>query len=72
MKKTAGEIRELIKDIPDDMPVDFSPITSAWLGTMGAMRAKEIHIYTHDGWKTSTFEDPTAKCTIYLYEDDDD
>lgn len=67
--KTIGELRELIKDLPDHMPVNFSPITNAWLGSSDPIYARSFHIFTHDGWKYSNHEDPTAICTIYLHEE---
>lgn len=70
--KTVGQLRELIKDLPDYMPVDFSPITNAWLGSSDPIYARSVEIYTHDGWKSSTVKDPTAKCSIYLYEEEDE
>jgi len=66
--KTAGDFRKLIEHIPDDMEIEFSPVSMAWLGTTAPMRATEISIFTHDGWKTSTVEDPTGVCTVYLHE----
>lgn len=67
--KTVGDLRFLIKELPDHMPIDFSPITMAWLGSSDGIYARECHIFTSDGWKASTIEDPTAKCTVYLYEE---
>ena len=67
--KTAGELRELIADLPDHMPVDFAPITMAWLGSTYPIYARAIHIYSQDGWEASDSLDPTAKCTVYLYEE---
>ena len=68
--KTVGDLRKLIADLPDHMPVEFSPITNAWLGANEPMRARDIHIYDAKGWKSSTVEDPTAKVSIYLYEEE--
>jgi len=70
--KTIGELREMIAKLPDSMPVDFSPITNAWLGSSDPIYARKAEIYTHDGWKRSDKYDPTAKCTIYLYEESDE
>lgn len=68
--KTVGDLRKLIADLPDHMPIDFSPITNAWLGSSDPIYARTIHIYSHDGWKSSNKNDPTAKCTVHLYEEE--
>jgi hypothetical protein len=70
--KTIGQLRELIKDLPDHMPVDFAPITRAWLGSSDPIYARKVEIYTHDGWGRADVSDPTAKCTLYLYEESDE
>ncbi len=69
--RTVGSIRDELKHLPSDMLVEFSPITSAWLGTMGPLRiANELNFY--EGGKVAVPFNPAAKCVIYLYEDKED
>ena len=67
--KTVGELRRMINHLPNDMPLDFSPITMAWLGSTDPIYARSVEIFTYNGWKHSDVKDPTAKCTIYLHEE---
>lgn len=73
---TARTPRELIaqlQTLPPDVPLEFSPITSAWLGTLRPMRAGEISMYTADGLREATAEDVAAGTHCYavlrLFED---
>lgn len=68
--KTVKDLRKLIKGLPSNMPIDFAPITMAWLGSSNSIYAREIEIYTHDDSEKSDIKDPTAKCTIYLHEEE--
>jgi hypothetical protein len=66
---TVGEIKAALRHLPDAMPVSFSPITSAWLGTSGPMRfGNEINFYTNEGESAAPY-DPGARCSIFLFED---
>ncbi len=66
---TVGQIRRTLQYLPDDMPVEFNPITMAWLGCMGKMRfGAELNFYNDDGNGAKPY-DPGAHCVIYLFEE---
>jgi hypothetical protein len=66
---TVGQIRRSLQHLPDDMPVEFAPITMAWLGTSGKMRfGAELNFYTKDGDAAKPY-DPGAYCHVYLFEE---
>jgi hypothetical protein len=65
---TAGEIRSLLENVPDHMPVEFSPITMAWLGGSEPLRVhKDCGIFTSKG-DEGTVEQPDTHLVIYLHE----
>jgi len=68
MKTTVGQLRAALYGLPDDLPVQFDPITEAWLGTMKPMRAKEFCFYDGNGNLTQP-DGEGAELHIYLYED---
>lgn len=53
------------------MPVEFKPVTNAWLGASYPLRAKEAAIYNNVG-DYCRRADPTAELHIYAYEMNDD
>ncbi len=65
--KTVGEIRALLHGLPDNLPVQFSPISMAWLGTSGAMRVSDRHVFA-DG-EFAQPDDEGAELTIYITEE---
>ena len=69
MAITVGEIRATLQHLPDDMTVEITPITSAWLGTMHPMRlAKQPYFYDSKGEIAKPY-DPGARMVVYIYED---
>ena len=68
--RTVGDIRELLKDLPGDLPVSFSPITTAYLGANYPLRVKGIHFFKENGWSSAEPDEDGAFATIYIYEDD--
>lgn len=67
---TAGEIKSMLADVPDDTPVEFEPINGAWLGCSGALRMhKEGHPYDDNG-RDAKLGDPGTHLVVYLYSDD--
>ena len=72
-RKTAGQLAELFGSMPANLPVEFSPITDAWLGTFGPMRIfSPPKIFSGDGRKTAKPGDEGAYMIVYLYEDESD
>lgn len=68
---TVGQLRAALNDLPADLPVQFTPITKAWLGSMTALRAFQIEIYNSAG-ADCTATDRDAEAHIYLYEEEED
>jgi hypothetical protein len=68
MKVTVKEIRALLEGLPDDLPVEFSPISMAWLGASKPMRFDEIHFYNAEGGHAMP-NDEGAYLDIHLVED---
>jgi hypothetical protein len=69
---TVGDIKAALRHLPDAMPVEFSPITSAFLGTMNPMRfGNELNFYNDTGDEARAY-DPGAHCSIYLFEEPSD
>lgn len=69
MATTVGEIKAALRHLPDDMTVEFTPISMAWLGTSGLMRfGNEIHFYTAEGGSAAPY-DPGAHCHVHLFEE---
>lgn len=66
---TVGQIKAALRHLPDTMPVEFAPITMAWLGTMGKMRwGEELNFYTDAGDHAKPY-DPGAHCHVFLFEE---
>lgn len=65
---TVGEIRALIAGLPDDMPIEFAPITDAWLGTSNPMRWGRLYFYSHRGDAVPPYF-PRAHCEVHLFEE---
>lgn len=68
--RTVGDIRELLKDLPGDLPIEFSPITGAYLGANYPLRVKDIKFYAEKGWRSADPDEEGAYGTIYIWEDD--
>ncbi len=66
---TVGEIKALIAGLPDDMPIEFTPITDAWLGTSNPMRWGRLYFYDAEGWEQAKPYAPGAQCHVHLMED---
>lgn len=72
LRATAGELAKLFASYPESLPVQFEPITSAWLGTSGAMRVGGgvPNTYNQAGQDVMPY-DPGAYLSVYLFEDDE-
>jgi hypothetical protein len=68
VKITAIELMGLIATLPPEMPIEFSPISMAWLGTSGSMRADNIAFYTESG-ASALPTDPGARAVIQIVEE---
>lgn len=68
MKVTVQEIRNMLHGLPPEMEVSFSPISSAWLGTSGPMRADNVAIYTAEG-QHGEAANPLDRAVIQIVED---
>lgn len=65
---TAGDIKRLLREIPNDTPVRFSPISPAWLGTDNPMRCgHEVKYYKKRG-AVARRHNKTAYAVIYIFE----
>ena len=67
--RTVIELKAMLDCLPDDMPVEFTPITSAFLGTMGPLEARSISFFGPT--RMSPLVVPSAdgaKAVIYLHE----
>jgi hypothetical protein len=67
--KTVGELRKLLEEMPDEMPVQFSPITMSYLGGY-PLRPVEIRVFKDSGWSRGKPGDEGAFCNVYVYEDE--
>ena len=67
MKRTVKEIRAMLETLPDNLPVEFSPISMAWLGTSGVMRFDDLQFWTETGEHALPSE--AASVEIYLTEE---
>lgn len=67
MKKTVIELRAMLAGLPDDMPIEFSVISSAWLGTADPMRVDDVSIFSDLKFALPT--DDGARGVIYISED---
>lgn len=70
MKPTVKEIRAMLDLLPDNMLVEFSPITSAYLGASHPLRVSDISFYK--GMDFALPSDVGATATIYIQEDRSD
>lgn len=73
---TASELITELGWLHPDCPVEFSPITDAWLGTSGPMRVPKdgrgkVTVYDKHG-ETPTPDTPANhhRAIIYIYEDE--
>lgn len=74
LRMSVLKIKQLLDTLPDELEVEFSPISGAWLGTMHPMRAKDIAFYNSAG-DACLPSDPDAHAVIDLHEEaepDDD
>lgn len=70
MKKTVIELRAMLAGLPDDMPVEFSPITAAYMGANHPLRVSDMSLYDAEGHNFALPDQDGAKVTIYISEDD--
>jgi hypothetical protein len=68
MKTTVHDLRAMLATLPADMPVEFSPISDAWLGTAGPMRWYDFHFFDGAGGKAMP-TDEDARMVVYIAED---
>lgn len=68
-RTTVKEIRAMLECLPDDLPVEFAPITSAFLGCNHPLRFGEMNFYDDDGHQAMP-TDEGAHLSVYLMEDD--
>ena len=69
---TVGGIKAVLQHLPDDMKVEITPITSAFLGCMNPMRlARQPYFYDDKGEIAKPY-DPGARMVVYLYEEPED
>ncbi|MEM7209599.1 MAG: hypothetical protein AAF434_17400 [Pseudomonadota bacterium] len=66
-KVTVGEIRSMLHGLPDSLPVEFSPITSAFLGCEAPLRVYDISFY--EDLEHAQPDDENAYACIYIRED---
>lgn len=67
--RTVIELKAMLDTLPDDMKIEFSPITSAFLGTMGPLEADHINFF--GAGRMAPLVVPSADGAygvIYLYE----
>ena len=67
MKRTVKEIRAMLEMFPDNMPVEFYPISDAWSGAVDPLRFAEIHFYDQQGNAVMP-SDKNAQMTVHLME----
>lgn len=68
MKTTVIELRALLEGLPDDLPVEFVPITAAFLGTEFQLRVLDVHVFDERG-AFALPSAPDARLTIQVAED---
>ena len=66
-KTTVLELRNMLHGLPDDLPVEFSVISGAWLGTIGPMVAYDSAHFDRAG-QTVAPDGDGAAMTIYIHE----
>jgi len=69
MKTTVKEIRAMLETLPDNMPVEFSPISMAWMGTSGSMRFDDMHFFNEDG-QVALPSEKDVHLEVFLTEDE--
>lgn len=67
LKITVFQLRQMLDRLPPDMPVEFSPITDAWLGCTNPVHAKDIEFYDDDG-NNALPSQPGAHAVISIFE----
>lgn len=68
MKATVIELRALLEGLPDDLPVEFVPITEAFLGTEHQLRVLEAHVFDREGEFTVPSAEG-ARLALHIAED---
>ena len=68
MKVTVIQIRAALAGLPDDMVVEFVPITGAYMGASNPLRFSDINVYTEDGCSFALPGDEGAVAAIHLVE----
>lgn len=68
MKRTVKDIKEMLDTLPDDLPVEFMPVTDAWLGVPHPLHVSEIHFWDREGEEAVLPSDEGAHAEIYLRE----
>ena len=68
-RTTVKEIKQMLDMMPDEMEVQFTPITGAFTGTMDPMRVEDFYFYDHDGSKGVMPSAPGAVMHVHLVED---
>ena len=67
MKVTVIEIKAMLDTLPDNMEVEFIPITPAYTGCMGALRVADINFFKDMKHSLPSVKGTTA--AIYLHEE---
>lgn len=68
MKQTVKEIRAMIELLPDEMIVEFCPITLAFTGTEHPLRFGEMFFYNEEGNHAMPSE-KDARLVVHLTEE---
>ena len=70
MKFTVIELKAMLHGLPDNLPVQFQPITSAYLGANHPLRVSDTHVYKD--LEHAMPGEKGAELTIYISEDRSD
>lgn len=68
MKHTVKEIRAMLEMLPDEMSVEFVPITMAYTGCVKPLRFGEIFFYNEAGQHAIPSE-KDARLVVHLNEE---
>jgi hypothetical protein len=68
MRKTVKDIMQILQTLPPDLPVEFEPISGAWMGTFNPMRVDDFHFYNDEGDGVLPL-DKGARMVIHISED---
>lgn len=68
MKTTVIELRAMLDGLPDNLPIQFEPITGAYMGASHPLVAKDISFFS--GLKLALPSDAGAHGVIYIHEDE--